>query len=576
MCGRAHRARIFAAALGISVVAAPAICQAQIAAPSQLTPQNLRPDFGSHNQGIVLPGPSAVAAPPGAENLSVLIDDIEVDGAFAELSPATAAWVRGIKGRRISVVQIYAAAVALERIHTEAGYPLVRVVIPPQQLVDHGRLVVVVVDGFIEGIDIAGLADRVVDVVAARTDFLVGRRHVTISEIERALLIAGDVPGLKLKSTLMRGSREGGARLVLEGEHRIVTGSVGADDRLSSALGTWQLRGSVAVNSAFGAGEQIYGTVGLGADLSAAINGTSPLTVYGGGAVIPIGTDGITINPEYTHSTTRTAQAPGVPASLGTFDRYALRLRDPLLLTRKTSLYLNVSLEEVAQQVTAPDFGVTLNSDRYAVLRGGPDTTITLPWGEGLQLGANLSQGLGGRTAVDAAASNVPLSRLGAGPQFTKLTANAHLSQPLPAELRLDLIGAGQYSLGKPMLRPEQIALDGSDAVSAFAAGTFTADQGVTLRGELARPFAVSFNAVNAVVSPYLFSSYGRGWLVDATSVEQSVVNASAFGLGVRGSVEAKAGLPAASLGLELGRGYTDMVGVRQSWRANINASAAF
>ncbi|MGA2292108.1 ShlB/FhaC/HecB family hemolysin secretion/activation protein [Bradyrhizobium sp.] len=523
-----------------------------------------------------MPGPAAATAPQGAENLNVVIDDVEVDGAFPELSAATAAWVGQIRGRRISLAQIYADAAALERLHAEAGYPLARVVIPPQKLVDHGRLVVLVIDGFIEAIDLTGVPERAVDVVAARTDFLVGRRHVTIGEIERALLIAGDVPGLKLKSTLLRGGREGGVKLLLEGGHDLISGSLGGDDRLSKSLGTWQLRGSVAVNSAFGAGEQIYATAGLGADLRAAIDGTSPLVVYGGGVVIPIGADGITLNPEYTHSTTRTAEALGVPASLGTFERYALRLRDPLLLTRKTSLYLNVSLEEVSQQLAAPDFGVTLNSDRYAVLRAGPDTTMTLPWGESLQLGANLSQGLGGRTAAEAAASGVPLSRLGAGPEFTKLTANARLSQPMPYELRLDLIGAGQYSLGKPMMRPEQIALDGNDAVSAFASGSFTADQGVTLRGELSRPFAVSFNAVNAVLSPYLFSSYGRGWLADATSVEQSVINASAFGVGVRGNVEAKAGLPAASLGIELGRGYTDVAGIRQGWRANVTASALF
>ena len=108
-----------------------------------------------------------------------------------------------------------------------------------------------------------------------------------------------------------------------------------------------------------------------------------------------------------------------------------------------------------------------------------------------MHLTANVSQGLGGRTAADAAASGVPLSRLGAGPEFTKSNVNARLSQPLPYELRLDLIGAGLYSLGKPMLRSEQIALDGSDAVSAFDSGSFTADQGVTLRGELTRPFAV-------------------------------------------------------------------------------------
>ena len=572
----APRARLVAAALSCVVFAAPTVSHAQLAAPSQLTPQNLRPDPSARNQGIVLPGTSAAAVPAGAANLSVLIDQVQVDGAFAELAPETEAWLREIRGRRISVADLYADAAALERIYTEAGYPLVRVTLPPQQLVDHGRLVVRVVDGFIEAIDISGLPERVLEVVTARTEAILRRGHVTLVEIERALLIAGDVSGLKLKSTLMRGSREGGVRLLLEGEHLLVTGSLGADDRLSKSLGIWQLRGSVALNSAFGAGEQIYATMGLGADITAATQGSSPLAVYGGGVVLPIGVDGITVNPEYTHSTTRTQQSPGVPASLGSFDRFALRLRDPLILTRKTSLYLNFSLEAVTQQVTAPAFGVTLNSDRYVVLRAGPDSTLTLPWGEGLKLGANLSQGLGGRTATDAATSNIPLSRLGAGPDFTKLTVNTRLSQPLPGELRLDLIGAGQDSFGQPMLRSEQIALDGSDAVSAFAAGSFTADQGVTARGELVRPFPVSINATGATVSPYLFGSLGRGWLLDATSVEQSVINASAFGVGIRGNVDAKDGLPAASLAIELARGTTDVSGIRQGWRVNVNASAVF
>ena len=140
----------------------------------------------------------------------------------------------------------------------------------------------------------------------------------------------------------------------------------------------------------------------------------------------------------------------------------------------------------------------------------------------------------------------------------------------------MDLIGSAQLSLGKPMLRPEQIALDGADAVSAFAAGTLTADQGAVLRGELVRPLLVSFNNVSATVSPYMFGAIGRGWLVSASSVEQSVINAGAVGIGIRGSVEMAANAPGVGLGLELGRQYTDVAGVRQGWRANVIASAAF
>jgi hemolysin activation/secretion protein len=362
--------------------------------------------------------------------------------------------------------------------------------------------------------------------------------------------------------------------LLLDGEHRLVSASAGGDDRLARSLGTWQLRGAVALNSALGAGEQIYATGGLGADLHALREGGSPLIIYGAGAILPIGVDGLTINPEYTHSTTRTPQATGVPASLGTFERFALRLREPISLTRKASLYVNFSLEDIDQQVAAPDFDTTLNHDHYDVFRVGPDLTTTLPWGTGLQLSVLLSEGLGGRDARDAAMSGVPLSRLGADPHFAKLSGNARFSQALPAGFRLDVTGAVQSSFGKPLLRPEQIVLDGNDALSAFASGTFNADQGVTVRSELSRAFGI--DALRATVAPYVFGAAGRGWLASATSIEQPAFNAAAIGLGVRGSVDSSATQPGGSLTLEVARGYTDLSSVRVGWRANLIASASY
>jgi hemolysin activation/secretion protein len=496
------RALLGIATLGILLVAAPIMCRAQIAVPSQVTPQSLRPAPGVRDQGIALSGQPALTPPIGAENLDILVGDVRVDGAFSELASLTAAKVREISGKRVSVAQIYAFAQSIEQIYAQAGYTLARVVVPPQKLVDQGTLAIVVVDGFIEGIDVTGVPENVVPVVVARLSFLIGLRRLKRAAIERGLLIAGDIPGLKLRSTLARGVSDGGTRLVLEGEHDLVTGSLGGDDRLSRSLGTWQLRGTVSANSALGFGEQIYGTAGSGADLRAAVAGLSPLSVYGGGAVVPLGTDGLTLNPEYTYSKTQTPPAPGVPASLGTFQRFALRLHDPLVWTRSSSLNINGSIEYVTQQVRASTFGVTLNDDRYGVVRAGPDYAMSLPWGAGLKLGAILSQGLGGRTEADAIASGVPLSRAGAGPDFTKITGNVRVSQPLSGDVRFDLIGFGQLSMGKPMMLSEQFALDGTEAVSAFAAGTFNVDQGATLRGELVRPFAARFNALATSVSP--------------------------------------------------------------------------
>ena len=125
------------------------------------------------------------------------------------------------------------------------------------------------------------------------------------------------------------------------------------------------------------------------------------------------------------------------------------------------------------------------------------------------------------------------------------------------------------------MMRPEQISLDGSDALSAFPFGTFNADQGVTLRGELSRPYVFGAGAFNLTASPYVFGAAGRGWLANATRIEQVAFDAATIGVGIRGGVDT-AGWPSATVGLEIARGFTDLAGVRQGVRINLVAATAF
>lgn len=563
------------AGIGLSALfTQPAV--AQIPQPSQVTPETLRPDAAPRSPSLIVPGPSAITAPAGSTNLTVIIDSFVVDDEFAELAPVTTAVSERIIGRPVSLAEIYATAAALERSYVASGFPLARVIVPPQHLVNHGRLRFVVVDGFIESVDVEGVDARVRRVVSERSAVLIGRRRLRLDALERALLVAGDVPGLRLTSTLDRGRSDGGVRLVLEGDYQPISGSLGFDDRLSHTLGTWQSRATFSLNSVFGAGEQIYATAGAAANIDLGVDGRSPLSIYGGGLVVPIGSDGFSLNPEYTRSVTRTAAASGLPASLGSFERYVVRVREPIDLTRNASLYINAAFEMIDQQLSAPDFATRLNHDHYAVLRGGTDYAGVLPWGANWQLTASASKGLGGRSSRDAAASGIPLSRQGAAPDFTKVSASARFVQPLALGLRFDVMASGQFTGGTPQMRPEQISLDGSDQMSAFASGTFTADQGIVLRSELTRPFRVTWGGINAGVSPYLFGAVGHGWLAQATAVEQPSFTAESFGLGVRTGLESRAGGPTGSLTLELARGFTDLAGVKAGWRTNIVAASVF
>jgi hemolysin activation/secretion protein len=305
-----------------------------------------------------------------------------------------------------------------------------------------------------------------------------------------------------------------------------------------------------------------------------------PLRFAGIGAVIPLGSDGFTLNPEYTKSATRPSVSIGAPRVSGAFERLALRTAYPLIRAHDHTLTMTGGLSFIRQSQRARDFSVDLDKDQYSVASVGIEDSYTFSSGTLLTSGLTLSHGLGGRGQPEALFSGVPLSRQGAGPVFTKLTGAVHLSQPLPQEFWLDIVALGQSSFGKPLPSPEQFALDGSNAVSAFAAGSFSVDQGATLRAEIRRPFVVS----RFGIAPYVFAAAGRGEIVEPTAVEQSIVAAQSVGLGVRtqvdplrtGAGEEAITLPGFSIGFEAGRQFSNLPGLQHGWRAGLDVSAKF
>jgi hemolysin activation/secretion protein len=559
----------FALAAAI-LLAPPFAARAQVVvAPSQVTPQNLRPVPTIAPGGLTVSGAEAVQAPAGAERVNVIVRRFAIEGGFSQLEVATRALAQPLEGRRITVAQIYEFANALEQTYARAGYVLVRVTVPPQKLTDRRDVRIIVVDGFIEKVQLDNVAQRARALVAARTASLVGRRHVRLAEIERTLLIAGDVPGLRLKSTLAPGETPGGALLVLEGTQQLATGSVTIDDHLPTSLGTWSYAADATLNSPFGFGEQFYASALTSADLTTPdIN--SPLWVVGGGVVLPLGLDGWTLNPEYTNSRTQPTPGTGALANIGRFQRLALRTSYPLIRTRSQTLTLTGAYEYIVQDVYLPFFGTDLNSDRYSAVRVGAAYDSGLPWlNERLQTSAVFSHGVGGRGAADVAASGIPLSRLGASPFFAKGNVDAHLVQPLPDSFQFDLIGRGQTSFGQPLMQPEQFQLDGPLAVSGYPIGTLNVDEGASLRGELSRSFAAAIDGVPVVLTPYSFGAFGIGRLLEPTVLEVGVVRAGSFGVGLRSGFDMPNGYQGASLGLEVARQYSDLETVPHGWRFN-------
>src|ERR1700722_7925610 len=129
-----------ALALGVAALFLdPSAALSQVA-PSQVTPQTLRPPAPSPTGDLPSSGSEQLRAPAGAERLNFIVGRVMIKGSFTELDTETRALVRTVEGRRVTVAQVYEFANALEQAYARAGYVLVRITVPQQKLNDHGRL----------------------------------------------------------------------------------------------------------------------------------------------------------------------------------------------------------------------------------------------------------------------------------------------------------------------------------------------------------------------------------------------------------------------------------------------------
>ena len=120
---------------------------AQTAAPITVVPPSIVPAPPAPIVPPEFPTGGALEPPKGSGNLAFSPSSFVVEGGFADLAEATAAIVGPLEGRPDTLTQVYAAASAIEAAYARAGYVLVRVSVPPQDLRDGAPVRFSVIDG---------------------------------------------------------------------------------------------------------------------------------------------------------------------------------------------------------------------------------------------------------------------------------------------------------------------------------------------------------------------------------------------------------------------------------------------
>ncbi len=525
---------------------------------SQITPHNFAPSIQSNTEGgFTLGETDQLQTPAGAENLFVTLSSVSISTELPELANAAASVSRRLVGQRVSGAQIFAAARDLEAAYARAGYVLVRVVLPPQKLVDGSTLELTVVDGYIERIEFNGVPPRVRGRIVRLVGPLTGKHGLKLREIERRLLLAGDVPGVILRSTLAPGQETGAAVLVIEAKYQPIDGTLSADNSLARSLGGYQIGVGADLNSLAHLGDLAYvranGDPGKGEDDVWSARPRNRTLAAGG--ILPIGINGFTVNLEGTEAHTTPVENAGAQSS-DVFQRLSLRARYPWIRARDFNFASQIVFDaENERETLVLPADVPLFDDRLRVLRAVQEMN-------GInRLGGTLSgtftasygfDGLGARSAAKASTA-LPLSRQGEQANFAKIDGSVSYTQGLLAHLSTQVTARGQFAFGRPLARAEEFGVADPDSLSAFNAGSIQGDSGLVVRAELATPWTVPTRSqkVGVLASPYVFGAAGEVFLSDATALEAPHVRAGSYGAGLRMAGGESGRLSNASLTLE-------------------------
>lgn len=504
-----------------------------VPAPSQVAPPVTPPSPGVRGR-IALPQvPAGATIPEQARKLTFRLTGFDVEGEFDELVAARRELERPLVGRRITVADLFEFADKLQQAYVRAGFPLVRVVILPQEFEGSARIKMRVVDGFIENMNLDAIPPPARTRVTAVLALLLGKTHLRQSELERQLLLAGETPGIILNATFTAGKEIGGSVLVLTGRYRPVSTSVYIDNAMPQVFGTGQAVVSGSFNSVLGYGEQLTLTAaGLpDKDFTTQYPTRRYLSAF---FSLPLGIDGWRLELSGTDGKTTPRVNQNV-VSQGLLSQAQARLSYDIVKSRDFVLTAGAAFTATDEKINSLVFDPpsALSLDRVRTVRPAIDGLwrlremgTTIGFGVGYTRGL---PGLGARRATDADPL-LPLSRAGADAVFSKMDGRLEITQAIPYDFFVSLAAFGQTSFNVPMLTSQQFDITGTKMLSGFTAGALAGDTSWAVRAELGRPFA----AFNVGVTPYLFAATGERKYENPSVLEIGSLHADNYGLGTR------------------------------------------
>mgnify|MGYP000904817243 CR=1 FL=1 len=476
---------------------------------------------------IQVEGRSAAAAPRGAEKIKLKLADVTFAGMTVYPDAQIAPLYRDKIGQTITVADVYQLAADLTRQYRNDGYILTQVVVPPQTI-EGGHVKLMVVEGYISDVTVEGdNTDTERALIASYANHLKDR-PLNTRELEKAILLTNDLPGVSARSIISPAlNHAGAAQLRIVTERKSYNALLSADNYGSRFLGPLQLQGALSGNSLLGMNERITTDLIYAPDGSELAYGDLIYTQ-------PIGSWGTRLEVKGALA----ASDPGY--ILKPFDingravTLSVRIDQPIWRTRAEnwSVY---GLLEGRNNMTQSNADIT-RKDRIRAIRLGTDyDRIDSLFGGGFNsLNLELAQGLDLLNASDEGDTN--LSRTAGDPQFTKMEAEFQRLQRLTTGVNL-LLGVRGQIADEAMLSSEEFGVGGPQYGRGYDPSEIVGDDGIAgkLEVQFNDPVPASFLKTYQL---YGFLDGGRVWNDDATTAADREISVISTGIGVRATLK--------------------------------------
>ncbi|MCO6418711.1 BamA/TamA family outer membrane protein [Siccirubricoccus sp. KC 17139] len=428
---------------------------------------------------------------PGAA-VELHIGTVRITGNEAIEETQLAPAIAGLADSTVPLARIEESRLGILRAYRDRGFPFAAVNAgvtrrPDSNLVD---LTFAVTEGFIAEVKLEGDAENIGPAGTQVLRFLnrlIGVRPVSTAAVERALLLASDIPGLTVRGTLRPLQTEPGAlQLVAQVERKAVSGYVNIDNRGYRLVGPWQGLFVAGVNSLTSFGERTELSF-FGAPNSTQWFAQASVETFLGGSGLRM----------RLYAGTGETRPSGSLREIGYFGRTTVGgvgLTYPIVRSRPFNLYAVGNFDFFESEVETGTSGRTRASrDAIRILRAGLDAQLLeswLPWFPAATTfgSIRLHQGV---TGLGATRNGYPLSGRSGGEDFgfRKLTGEIQRTQPLfsPFEgslLSVQALFSGQYS-DDVLPQAEKYYVGGNRLGRGYYAGQITGDKAWGLALEL-------------------------------------------------------------------------------------------